>query len=194
MLIISLLLSDRLNFLKCFYHLLEVIMSFKFLHITKMTEFLKWRGNTCMKAVRSWTEPVVEHLVKGHSQPWCKQFTCAVRWVDPAWDYPSLTSCKGWQPRGKHVYLEIASLRSIPVSPDPQKGVSYSFFTTLWPVPFLGDPKTGQRQVHLLPSILTILNIILHKNPQKICSYLKKKLSFSERECILNLKSLLHLF
>lgn len=58
-------------------------------------------------------EPVMEHLVKGHSQPWehmWKQFTSATRRGGPR-VHLSLTSCKGWQPQGKHLYLKIASLR-----------------------------------------------------------------------------------
>jgi len=36
----------------------------------------------CTGTVTSWSEPMIEHLVKGHGQPWehrCKQFTCATR-------------------------------------------------------------------------------------------------------------------
>lgn len=47
---------------------------------------LKMVFGRCMGSVRSGPEPVIEHLVKGHSQPgkhrW-KQFTCGTRKGDP---------------------------------------------------------------------------------------------------------------
>jgi len=72
----------------------------------------------------------IEHLVKEHSQPWehrCKQFTCETGRSRP-WVHPSLTLFKGWQPKGKYLYLEIVSFGSFSAGPYPWKKVSYSFF------------------------------------------------------------------
>jgi len=59
----------------------------------------------CIGTVRSGPEPVTEHLMKGCSQTrehrW-KQITCVTGRV-----HPSLTSFKGWQLQGKHLYSEI---------------------------------------------------------------------------------------
>ena len=112
----------------------------------------------CVGTLRTWPEPVIEQLVKGCSQPQehrCTQLSGATRKGGPR-VHLSLTSFKGWQPEQKHFYMEIASLGSFQKSPDPWKGVSYSFFnTSLWLIPFLSDPKTGQRQQYLLLPVFT---------------------------------------
>ena len=65
----------------------------------------------CMGTGMSWPEPVIEQLVKGHSQPWehrWKKFTCVTR-MGGAWLHCSLTSFNGWQLEGKDLSLETAS-------------------------------------------------------------------------------------
>jgi len=59
-----------------------------------------------MGTIRSWPEPVIEHLVKGQGQPpwhsW-KQFTCVTKRGES-----SQISFKGLQPKGKVFFLEAA--------------------------------------------------------------------------------------
>jgi len=71
-----------------------------------------------MGTVKSWPEAVIEHLVKGRSQPWehrWKQFTCVALWGGP-WIYLSLTLFRGWSLQGKDLCLEIASFGVFSVS------------------------------------------------------------------------------
>jgi len=64
-----------------------------------------------MGTIRSGPEPVIEHLVKGHSQSrehrW-KQFTSGTGGSGTRF-HLSLTSFRGWQLQGKHLCLETAS-------------------------------------------------------------------------------------
>jgi len=67
-----------------------------------------------MGTIRSQPGPVIEHLVKGCGQPWehsWKQFTCATGRGEP-WLPLSLTSFKGWQPKGNYLYLVTVSIWS----------------------------------------------------------------------------------
>jgi len=54
---------------------------------------------------------VIEHLVKGHGQLWehrCQQFTGVIRGM---WSQgpPLPYLIKGWQPRGRSLFVEVAS-------------------------------------------------------------------------------------
>jgi len=65
-----------------------------------------------MGSLRSWPEPVTEHLVRGQSQSWehrWKLFTHATGRGEP-YVHPSLTIFKGWQLQEKNLYLEIIYL------------------------------------------------------------------------------------
>lgn len=85
-----------------------------------------------MGTVRSWPEPVTEHLVKGQSQPWehrCEEFTLVT----------SQTSFTGWQPRGKVLYMEIASFRVFSSEPlSSEQGKLFLFCYRLVTNSFLG--------------------------------------------------------
>lgn len=73
------------------------------------TSYQSLSHSILMGAVRSRPEPEVEHLAKGHGQLWehsCKQFSHANGKVGSC-IHASLTSFKGWQMKGKHLYLEI---------------------------------------------------------------------------------------
>jgi len=94
---------------------------------------------------------MIEHLVKGQSQSWehrFQQFTSATVRIRPR-AHSRQTSFKDWQPKRKHLYLDVASFGIFSVSYYPQKGVSCFFFITgLWWIPLLGDLKTGQWQLY----------------------------------------------
>ena len=90
--------------------------------------------NRFMGTVRSGPEPVIEHLVKGCSQPWehrWKQLICVTGRAG-FWVHCSLTSLKGWQPQGKCFYLGIASLMvfSEPWSLERGKWFLYDWIVT----------------------------------------------------------------
>lgn len=92
-----------------------------------------------MGTVRSWPEPVTEHLVKGQSQPWeqrSKQFTCVTRRSGP-WVYPSLTSFKGRQLQRKHFYLEIASYGVFSKPGSSERGKQFPLYYWIVTVLFL---------------------------------------------------------
>ena len=83
----------------------------------------------CMGIVRSWPEPVIEHLVKGCSQPWQH------RWKQS-------TPFKGWQPGGKLFCLEITLFGVFRELWSLAKGKWFFFFVTvLLLLLFLGDLK-----------------------------------------------------
>lgn len=86
----------------------------------------------CMGTVRSRPGPVIEHLVKGQSQPWehrCEEFTLVT----------SQTSFTGWQPRGKVLYMEIASFRVFSSEPlSSEQGKLFLFCYRLVTNSFLG--------------------------------------------------------
>jgi len=63
----------------------------------------------CMGVAKPRPEVVIEHLVKGCSQPWehrWKQFNLVTGRGGPCL-HPLLTSFKGWQPQGKGASVEI---------------------------------------------------------------------------------------
>mgnify|MGYP001852612538 CR=1 FL=1 len=83
----------------------------------------------CGGTVRSWPEPVIEHLVKGCSQPWQH------RWKQS-------TPFKGWQPGGKLFCLEITLFGVFRELWSLAKGKWFFFFVTvLLLLLFLGDLK-----------------------------------------------------
>lgn len=63
--------------------------------------------------------------------------------------HPSLTSFRGWQLRGKHLYSDIASFWGFTSSSGLQNRVNYSFpITGFWLMHFMGHPKTCQKEFH----------------------------------------------
>jgi len=54
-------------------------------------------------------EPMIEHLVKGRSQPWEHRWK-QLAYVTGTRFRPSLTSFKDWLPPGRDLYLEISLL------------------------------------------------------------------------------------
>jgi len=126
-----------------------------------------------MRTVRSCPEPVIEHLLKWCSQPWehrWKQFTFVTRRVG-VWLQPFLTSSEGWQPQGKHLYLEVTSSGVYNKLYSSERSKLYLLYYWIVASTFLGWSETGLKQLYPLLPIVTLSNTLLRGQNLRSCTY-----------------------
>lgn len=90
----------------------EVAKTTLWKHRTRVQTSYKSLLSTCMGTIRSRLKPVIEHLVKGHSQPWehrCEQFTCLTGKGAPRVQ-PSLTHLRAGSQRRRIFTWRLPSL------------------------------------------------------------------------------------
>ena len=83
----------------------------------------------CMGTLESQSEPLIDQLRQGLSQPWehrWRQFTCVSR-RGGAWLHLSQTPFKGWLPLGKDLFLEILPFAVFYCKPRTWLSISFIF-------------------------------------------------------------------